>query len=222
MINTSFNEAHRFVYNRAGQILTSGIISMLVDCLPDVFKIDGDGTLLPYDIDFLFKYKDRLISNFMLPYLRPSEGQEGYNVQGDDIKVVICSRFSEKWLKLNELWNRDYDPLKPFDITLSESGNNEMTVIKDKSTVNDNDSFYGFNSPSPSPTDNSVRTSENEYQRANPYSRNYTRKGNIGNTSLQDLVIKEREVLKYQIIDTVYSDIASVILRGKYKQGESL
>lgn len=46
--------------------------------------------------------------------------------------------------------------------------------------------------------------------------REYTRKGNIGNHTNQELINAQREMLKYQIFDTIYSDLDSVLTRSKY------
>lgn len=46
--------------------------------------------------------------------------------------------------------------------------------------------------------------------------REITRLGNIGNTSQQELIMKEFELRKIQIIDIIYKDIDSVLTRSKY------
>lgn len=110
------------------------------------------------------------------------------------------------------------------DTTDSESSN--------EGTANENDSRHGFNSTQAVPTTESEQhstsngtskvTSEGQSSRLNDYesqrdgTREITRSGNIGNRSSQQLIEEQRKVLFYQILDTVYVDLDSVLTRSKY------
>lgn len=162
----------------------------------------------------LSSYMNLLISQFGI---FENDEYQGLNTEGQLYLLnTISNRFKDKWNKLDELWNTNYDPLSPFDITLNEQYTDTLNVTEDTSQSNSSQDVYGFNSVEPVPNTQNESSSSNKYTRENPHTRDYTRKGNIGNTSRQELVEQQREVLKYQIIDTIYKDIASVVVRGKY------
>lgn len=163
---------------------------------------------------FLSKFKNRVVSSFVETTVEQyfNDRYTGY--------PIVCRRllikYKDKWNKLISLLNTKYDPLKPFDITLIETSGDTLDTEKDRTTYNDNEKTYGFNSNSAVPTDDSSGTTNREYKRTIDKNRDYTRKGNIGNTSFQDLVKQEREVANYQISEIIYNDIADFICRGKY------
>lgn len=112
--------------------------------------------------------------------------------------------------------------------TSEESGTNETIESKD----NTNNSVYGFNSLDAVPSDKSENTfndknsntynssigesKSSNYERSNPTTRDTTRLGNIGNIPTQDLLEREREVLTYQLWDTMCKDLDTVLTRRKY------
>lgn len=65
-------------------------------------------------------------------------------------------------------------------------------------------------------TEDSNYNSEGSYKRDNTIVRNTTRTGNIGNLSAQQLLEQQRQLLKYQIFETIYNDLDSVLTRSKY------
>lgn len=123
------------------------------------------------------------------------------------------------------------------DITTSDKGNNSSS-IENVDVGNDNMFKYGFNSTSSVPSDskstsntfNSSNSNEysnsqtasnafnsnQEYTRDSTGSRTTTRTGNIGNITKQALINEQRELLKYQLFDTIYQDLDSVLTRSKY------
>lgn len=127
------------------------------------------------------------------------------------------------------------------DITGSGSGNGTNDITTNGSgTDNTDESIFGFNSTEPvgtnknensssnsgtrndtssnsySDTERSEYNSSEEYSRNNSSKRTTTRKGNIGNLSAQQLIEQQREMLRYQIFDTIYNDLDSVLTRSKY------
>lgn len=199
------------------------IITIIQEYLPE--NVFSDFAFNSYDqanIEFLSKYADRKVSSYM-DYLisfyaiEIDRVYQGLSEQGIlYLKTTIGDRFKSKWKKLNDLWNMEYNPLQPFDITLHEDYKDTLEVLKDKSKSSSQDNIYGFNSVDSIPSDDTANITENEYKRENPHTRDYNRKGNIGNTSYQELIKQERDVLKFQIIDVIYKDIATVVCRGKY------
>ena len=185
-----------------------------------LIPIIGERRLLSCNNEFYSKYGDRLISTY-LEFLVDTESFETnfskYAIPTRPVTDLILSRFEEKWAKLNSLKNIEYDPLSPFEITYNEDSTDDLETKVDTSSYTDNDSTYAFNSETPVPTDVSSGENSRAYKRENPKHREYERKGNIGNTSRQKLVEEERRVLEYQILETIYTDIASVLCRNSYK-----
>lgn len=54
------------------------------------------------------------------------------------------------------------------------------------------------------------------YQRENTFEQNINFEGNIGNHTIQELIKQEREKYMYQIFDTIYQDLDSVLVRKSY------
>lgn len=46
--------------------------------------------------------------------------------------------------------------------------------------------------------------------------RSITRKGNVGNLTFADIISGERTMLAYQLFDTIYADLDSILTRGMY------
>lgn len=203
--------------------LKLNIFGLIKDILPtDLFDSSFFESYEPINMEFSSKLGSRCLSTFIDEivnnYANIINGiYVGILPEGQlIIKSVISDRYKSKWSKLNDLWNTEYNPLKPFDITLDENVTDSLDVTEDSSSSNSKNDVYGFNSIESAPSNTTSSNSSNKYKRENPRSRQYTRVGNIGNTSFQDLVLQEREVLKYQIIDTIFKDIATVICRNKY------
>ena len=135
---------------------------------------------------------------------------------GQTINTICKSTFRDKWKRLWDLWNKEYDALQPFDITLTETSSDKLDTIKDKSTYIDNDGVYGFNSTESVPSDKSTGSTDREYARDITRGRDYSRKGNIGNITKQELIRQEREVLQYKILDVIFKDIASIMCRASF------
>lgn len=117
----------------------------------------------------------------------------GKNILGS----IINNKFGKKWLDLYNLYSKEYQFDKPYNITYSENSTDTLDstensfsnrVVKDKntdetlkSTETNNSSRYGFNSDNPVPTDinenNFVDKSENNYDSndTNERDNHYTR-----------------------------------------------
>ena len=159
---------------------------------------------------------DMLIDEYSTEY---SVGEYS-SINNEGIKIlknVITDRFKDKWTKLIELMNMEYDPLSPFNIKLTETHTDLLNVTQDSRESKSVDKTQGFNSVDGVETDSNENSSTSKYSRENPRTRDYTRTGNIGNQSRQELVLKQREVLQYQFIQVIFQDLASVLCRRMFK-----
>lgn len=223
----------------------------------------------------------------------------------------IATLYDSKWSSLSTLFLKNFDPLAPFDITLSEestdtfrtiedqytktgssstidkdtttmdktlTGRKEANftenkesdkdstteVLEDKVSSKQDNSIYGFNSSNAVPSDSiesntdynsktqssetsnddtsstniedntdsisgteskdrsvtgtTSDTTSHKYSRENPKTREYTRKGNIGNITKQELFLKEVERLKVLLLPIIYEDICTALCTGTFKE----
>lgn len=198
----------------------NGFFYQLTNALPELQEVLGDVFLC--DLEFTSKYASRVVSKFTNIIAERYGIWEEDNfielsVEGKELLVKhILSICKDKWTKLISLINQEYDPLKPFDIALDEHITDTLETVEDERSTSSSDSVYGFNSVDAVPTDGSVDKSSAKYKRQNPRDRSYTRKGNIGNTSFQDLIKQEREISDYKLKEVIFQDIVSTICRGEY------
>lgn len=173
-----------------------------------------------------------------------------YYILSDYINIgkLIDSKYYRKWSKLLDTFNLKYNAIRPYDInisdTMEENTENDVNIKRatesssDSKTTEivDNDetqnSIYGFNSINAVPSDISTNksqsnnnsndkfessgSSDTEQTKKITNDRNITRQGNIGNITQQELIERERELLQYQIIDTVYNDLDKIFTCGSY------
>ena len=179
-----------YIYNRSGDKILSPLIQNLIQ------ETQNEGiekkTSIPFSVDDI-----------------------------DYISRILSARYSEKWNKLFNLYKEKYDALSPYDMEIDESGQDSLTSDQTRtSTGNSKENVFGYDNDSengsPDNETNSNTSSTDNYKRENPYSRNITRKGNIGNITKQELVAKEREVLKWQLWDVIYGDLDNVLTSGIY------
>lgn len=186
----------------------------LEDLFTDVFP---NTILTVYDEEFFNKYGDRKLSRFMInyPYVKQMyEQQKAYDIK--PIAVLLNGKFGEKWRGLYDSIVKEYDPIKPFNISLDEHHNDSFDVVKDSTTYDDRDKTRGFNSVQDVDTDSSNGTTNHEYNRTTNGDRSYNRVGNIGNRSQSELIMQEREKLMFNLQNIIYEDILSVIARRTY------
>lgn len=186
-----------------------------------IHNIIYDATALSFDFDST--YKNRIISNLVemllekYPSIMPEEPYKTISDDGLSILAgLIYQKYQKKWIDLLASYNYEYNPIKPFDITLTEKGTNDLITKKDKTTYTDNNDVYGFNSETAVHNDKDTGTTDREYERESPYTRDYTRQGNIGNISQQKLIEEQRRLLNDIILPKIYFDIATTLCRAKY------
>ena len=164
------------------------------------------------------------------------------------INTIIKIRFKDKWTKLIETLNYDYDPLSPYQMKVTDENNSNLTSNNTDSSSDTFDSnsdttnttnettdknIYGFNgADQPVPSEKNIRdksdsikdstnssrnrNGSSDYTREENNARNISRTGNIGNHTQMELIEGQRDVLQYQILSTIYSDLDSVLTRSKY------
>ena len=197
-----------------------GIFEQLLEEFPELGKYVGEFFIA--DLDFVSKFSSRVVKGFTQRiYERygifEDEIYKGLSLEGQQLLAKYIISYNEyKWTTLISLINKAYEPLQPFNIELTEDGSNTLITKKDSSVTENKTDIYGFNSVEGTSSDSDKTETNREYERENPYDRHYTRIGNIGNTSFQDLVKQERAVADYKLKEIIFMDIANTICRGEY------
>lgn len=159
------------------------------------------------------------------------------------INNIIKLRFAKKWTDLIETVYASYNILTPYEMDVSESNNEvesetgssstsassksstetESTNTNVKQVAGYNDSNF-VDSEKDTVTDGGDSSSEtsssgsrsSERDRTNMATRTITRKGNIGNRSAAELLEQQRELVKFQVLQEIYNDLDSVLVRSMY------
>lgn len=98
---------------------------------PVLYKsIFGEDDPKLIDIDFRFKYGNRILCNAVTP-----------ETANDIVKGIITVKFDE-WQKQIQVFNNEYDPLNPVTEKLTETTNNTVDETGNNNTV---DSSVTFN-----------------------------------------------------------------------------
>lgn len=140
---------------------------------------------------------------------------------------VLCNifnaRYYEKWTKAYATIVAEFDPLSPYNMDISDDTQDTLQSTDTSEYTDTNtsdDSVYGFNSSNPSPASKSDGTgsgnSSNERSRTSDIQRAITRKGNIGNVTMQQLTAQQREMLQWQLFDVIFADTDRLLTRPSY------
>ena len=189
------------------------------------------------DVEYVYNISgEKYISPLVVRFIRDSYGTKdvGYpiNIKWlDMLSNLLKQRFYVKWEKLYNSLNFTYDPLKPYDMTISESNQLESNdtstdTTTSESTTNSTSegSRQGFNSLDYQPVDKhtmndndeSSSTKNRNSTRNESNDRKISRQGNIGNITLQELIEKERNVYDWQFMNVVYKDLDSILTINFY------
>ena len=123
----------------------------------------------------------------------------------DLLASVIVNKFKTKWTRLHEVLNLTYNPIDNYNMSETEN-----TQLKSEVDISNANSIYAFNDTEATPTSESnSKTSTNAL--FNDNLRELTRKGNIGVTTSQQMINSEIELREYNFIETIYSDIDSIL-----------
>ena len=192
--------------------------------------------------NYLSRSGRKVLSSFVINCLDNFGTQkiDDYYTLSDDgfrkiFNLINYTFVDKRWKKIYDTYRLHYDVLSPYDIAIDEEGTDTLdsennvdsnTNTNSKYNSNTNNKINGFNSNSPIDRDSSIiddttidsdtTRSNTKYKRTNPYTRNLTRKGNIGNITKQELIEKERGLWKYNLFETIYSDLDRVLTRSKY------
>ena len=88
----------------------------------------------------------------------------------------------------------------------SENTNSDTLDRTEKHTIEGSDTLNETGS----------RDNNETYHRSNPTTRELTRQGNIGNTTRQELIAQQREMLQWQFWNVVFDDVDTVLTRGMF------
>lgn len=235
----TYSEARQFILNKLFNATE-------YESLGDAVLSDFWGNYGSRSISILFTKANEefgLIYNPMQNYYAPSDSV--YNILSNIIKTRFSDKWlriykelqkdyeSLKPLQLktdNQLLEDKLKSTNKVTATRKTTGtdSNENETIYDK---NDN-KVFGFNSTVGVNSDSSDNTSKdtsvtttdltNTTDDSTDYSRDLSshriveRTGNIGNRLPSEMLEKEIEFRKYQIVDTIVNDILSVLTRSKY------
>ena len=209
----------------------------------DVYEIDGyytlrrDGVASILNTIYTRYYKKwyKLYQDYLYPLdrsemLNPYEISKSIKTITDKManKSTIENKIKENLSELGKLeyghtitdtvTDTSQDSLQAFN------SSNDTNTDKNVTTTRDSNIHGG--------TDNNTVTNENTinknvsiaYGRENEFEQNINFKGNLGNITKQKLINETRELLQYQIYDTMMKDIDSVICRhtygNSYKEGD--
>lgn len=280
---------------------TDGIFQGLVKKYPGIYFFESRAPTM--DIDFIVEYGNRkLVSTFNDIYLKVGVIHGCYDFDPIHIEArnlitvnrefeeklidIIDMRFRNKWQRLYQAFESEYNPIDNYSMTEQEKeengetretkytgengktrssrkefNNDETTDLNTTSTLKDTETMsnvnnntqenllYGFNNEVPSPqsknvnnggntqtndsSQNNTSTGRESYvaQNAEDFSeeenhnfndkrnetgnqmrkREVTRKGNIGVTTTQQMILSEIELRKYDLYGQIYRDVINLI-----------
>lgn len=185
--------------------------------------------LVSMDTEYIYTHSGEKLVSVMMENMLCEDKDYTTTYPLTDIQWTIISRnienrYLNKWKELLKTIEYKYDFLSPFDIVFDENMSDTLASTSDKEytdTESQNDNIYAFNAANnPTPTDKAdntyTGTSSDRYNRTNTHERNTTRRGNIGNTSRQELTEQQRNVLQWQMQDVIFADIDKIFTCPKF------
>lgn len=189
-------------------------------------EIIGDDIALNFDMEYIYnKSGKKKVSSLIMSLLENREEISDTfpltNEQMETLSHIINNRYTFKWQRLYDIYKTNYDAMSPYDMSIDEESSDTLdTKSKSTNSSTDQSNFFGYNDTSDDgvPQSRDINTTErtDEYNRTNPKTRTITRKGNIGNITKQELIEKERNVLKWQMWDIIYGDLDNILTCGTY------
>ena len=163
---------------------------------------DIEGATLDYD------FYNKCAMRYAAPILTNADSLE-------TVVKLIISRYSENWLKIHDVMFSDYDAINPY-YRETETTENEETTADSNGTTTTKNSIYAFNSDSASDSEENLTNTENAKSTNRANSGKTVIKGNNGNTSFSELMLKEIEARKLSFIDIVFNDVMQYITLSIY------
>lgn len=210
----------------------SGIFQILRDSdtsLGEFLKTIYPDSISDRDCEYIFKRSGNkklssLIEGFILTRKKIGDAYPFSTMQIKIISRMFNAKYYDKWSDLYKTITEKFDALSPYNMEIEDTLNDTYNST-DNSSYNDTsdntDNVYGFNNSSPQPqssgNNNANGNSETTRIRTSSSEHKITRKGNIGNISMQDLTKKQREMLEWQFWDVVFSDTDKLLTRPTYR-----
>lgn len=215
-----------YIYNNSGLKTLSSLIRFMLNEL--VVDIEGDlvlttdGRYITYD-KFITELDQKIInsiikSKFLNKWLNLAKTLS--------IDYDVTSPYQ---MEIGD--NVSFDGKKTNSNTRNSNSEQSGKTTSEGNNQN-NDNTFGFNSVEAVPannndgnytdeTNNTTNSSTDTTDEGNSTSvstteRNITRKGNIGNRSVTELIEERRNMLRYQLFDIIFSDLDSVLTCSKY------
>lgn len=215
-----------YIYNHSGE---KTISTLLENFIKRGWKGSSSTTLLTSDMYETLGYSilskfgdkwDKLFDTLAIQY----EVLNPYRMELDE-------RISSAESNFRDLINGGKDTFTDSDNTTNTETFNDLTTVSENEQSAYNSSTY---SPNTKDTDTTSGGKLTEFKRNNyggttygktqnetenkssSNNRTFTRKGNIGNLTNQELIEKEREFLNYQVLNTIFEDMDSILTREYY------
>ena len=145
---------------------------------------------------------------------------------------IIYKIYSKNWNKMYVTLSLEYNPISNYDMTESETVENEKTNSREGSqsvstttTGNSEGDVFGFNSSgavgdsttTTSATNSTTSTDSDSGSGTDNTERTLTRSGNIGVTTSQQMIESERDLWRWKFFfDVVFPDIDEVLTVATY------
>ncbi len=157
------------------------------------------------DLLYLTRSGDKFVSNILITYIADPPAT---NVQLQYIGSILLSLFSDRWTRLWELTQIEYNPIENYSMTENEDYSHTDTTNRILTREGD---LYGFNSASPSHATKNVDTETNNTL-ARIGDRELTRSGNIGTTTTQQMMESSIQLYhNWLYFENVFNDIDSIL-----------
>lgn len=191
----------------------------------NVFEWLDSDTAKEYDRDYYLSYSaDKRIS---LTYYRLLKLEDDGKISSalTEIAKIILNRHKDDWDRLYELMTAEYDPLNSYNITETETPDITKTRTNDfKTKTESSNNLHGFNTTEAlgvgvSNGEVTVSGSADDNITTDTESGTRTRTKIGYDTHPLENILKELEVLRYNLFESLASDVDSVLTNLFYNGG---
>lgn len=123
---------------------------------------------------------------------------------------VILNRYNEAWAKVKAALFADYDITSPYSMETTTTNESEVKTANETENTNAA-AVYGFDSETAVNDKTATDTGASNGTRTEQTQRKTRRKGNIGNTSIPELINAEIETRKITFLTLVMNDIKEFV-----------
>lgn len=213
-----------------GDVLTDGGLFVKLNAL-NVPWISDDISADVLDNAYFYNFSgQKTISPLLRRYLNGAE--KITDSQMVSLANIIYKIYIKNWNKLYATLSLEYNPISNYDMTESETVENEKTNSREGSqsvstttSGNSADNVFGFNSSgavgdsttTTSATNSTTSTDSDSGSGTDNTERTLTRSGNIGVTTSQQMIESERDLWRWKFFfDVVFPDIDEVLTVATY------